>query len=153
MKNRFIIILIGVVLATFSLNAQSRFDKIAEMEGVTSVYVSPKMFNMMKDSNSNAGDINIDKVAKKLTGLQILSSENQEASSLLRKETAFINPKNGYEELMRVKDDGERMFIYMKEGKETNEYILLVDESKEFTVIILEGKLTVDEIRGVVNQQ
>ena len=144
--------MIGVVLATFSLNAQNRFDKIAEMEGVTSVYVSPKMFSMMKDSNSNTGDINIDKVAKKLTGLQILSSENPDASSLLRKETAFINPKNGYEELMRVKDEGERMFIYMKEGKETNEYILLVDENKEFTVIILEGKLTVDEVRGIVNQ-
>lgn len=152
MKTRLFIILIGVVLATFSLDAQNRFDKIAEMEGVTSVYVSPKMFSMMKDSNSNTGDINIDKVAKKLTGLQILSSENPDASSLLRKETAFINPKNGYEELMRVKDEGERMFIYMKEGKETNEYILLVDENKEFTVIILEGKLTVDEVRGVVNQ-
>ncbi|MBM6864145.1 DUF4252 domain-containing protein [Bacteroides caecigallinarum] len=152
MKTRLFIILIGVVLATFSLNAQNRFDKIAEMEGVTSVYVSPKMFSMMKDSNSNTGDINIDKVAKKLTGLQILSSENPDASSLLRKETAFINPKNGYEELMRVKDEGERMFIYMKEGKETNEYILLVDENKEFTVIILEGKLTVDEVRGIVNQ-
>lgn len=152
MKTRLFIILIGVVLATFSLNAQNRFDKIAEMEGVTSVYVSPKMFSMMKDSNSNTGDINIDKVAKKLTSLQILSSENPDASSLLRKETAFINPKNGYEELMRVKDEGERMFIYMKEGKETNEYILLVDENKEFTVIILEGKLTVDEVRGVVNQ-
>ena len=152
MKTRLFIILIGVVLATFSLNAQNRFDKIAEMEGVTSVYVSPKMFTMMKDSNSNTGDINIDKVAKKLTGLQILSSENPDASSLLRKETAFINPKNGYEELMRVKDEGERMFIYMKEGKETNEYILLVDENKEFTVIILEGKLTVDEVRGIVNQ-
>lgn len=152
MKTRLFIILIGVVLATFSLNAQNRFDKIAEMEGVTSVYVSPKMFSMMKDSNSNTGDINIDKVAKKLTGLQILSSENPDASSLLRKETAFINPKNGYEELMRVKDEGERMFIYMKEGKETNEYILLVDDNKEFTVIILEGKLTVDEVRGIVNQ-
>lgn len=152
MKTRLFIILIGVVLATFSLNAQNRFDKIAEMEGVTSVYVSPKMFSMMKDSNSNTGDINIDKVAKKLTGLQILSSENPDASLLLRKETAFINPKNGYEELMRVKDEGERMFIYMKEGKETNEYILLVDENKEFTVIILEGKLTVDEVRGIVNQ-
>ena len=115
-------------------------------------YISKKMFSMMKDSNSNTGDINIDKVAKKLTGLQILSSENPDASSLLRKETAFINPKNGYEELMRVKDEGERMFIYMKEGKETNEYILLVDENKEFTVIILEGKLTVDEVRGIVNQ-
>ena len=152
MKTRLFIILIGVVLATFSLNAQNRFDKIAEMEGVTSVYVSPKMFSMMKDSNSNTGDINIDKVAKKLTGLQILSSENPDASSLLRKETAFINPKNGYEELMRVKDEGERMFNYMKEGKETNKYKLLVDENKEFTVIILEGKLTVDEVRGIVNQ-
>ena len=33
-----------------------------------------------------------------------------------------------------------------------NEYVLLVDEGKEFTVIILEGKLTVDEVRGIVNQ-
>lgn len=152
MKTRLFVILIGLVLAVCSLDAQNRFDKIAEMEGVTSVYVSPKMFNMMKDSNSSTGDINIDKVAKKLTGLQILTAENQEASSLLRKETAFINSKNGYEELMRVKDEGERMFIYMKEGKETNEYILLVDETKEFTLIILEGKLTIDEVRGIVNQ-
>ena len=29
---------------------------------------------------------------------------------------------------------------------------MLVDEEKEFTVIILEGKLTVDEVRGIVNQ-
>lgn len=152
MKTRLFVILIGLVLAVCSLDAQNRFDKIAEMEGVTSVYVSPKMFNMMKDSNSSTGDINIDKVAKKLMGLQILTAENQEASSLLRKETAFINPKNGYEELMRVKDEGERMFIYMKEGKETNEYILLVDETNEFTLIILEGKLTIDEVRGIVNQ-
>ena len=40
----------------------------------------------------------------------------------------------------------------MKENKDANEYVLLVDEEKEFTVIILEGKLTVDEVRGIVNQ-
>ena len=91
-------------------------------------------------------------MAKKLTGLQILSSENQEASDMLRKETAFINTKNGYEELLRVKEGNERVFIYMKENKDANEYVLLVDEGKEFTVIILEGKLTVDEVRGIVNQ-
>lgn len=149
MKTRLFII-VSVMLAALSVNAQNRFEKIAEMEGVTSVYVSPKMFNMM--NGSNTGDINIDKVAKKLTGLQILSSENQEASDLLRKETAFINTKNGYEELLRVKDSGERVFIYTKESKNANEYVLLVDEGKEFTVIILEGKLTVDEVRGIVNQ-
>ena len=150
---RLFITLVATLLVAIALPAQENvFDKYADSEGVSTVYISKKMFSMMKDSNSNTGDINIDKVAKKLTGLQILSSENPDASSLLRKETAFINPKNGYEELMRVKDEGERMFIYMKEGKETNEYILLVDENKEFTVIILEGKLTVDEVRGIVNQ-
>ena len=149
MKARLFII-VSVMLAALSVNAQNRFEKIAEMEGVTSVYVSPKMFSMM--SGSNTGDINIDKVAKKLTGLQILSSENQEASDMLRKETALINTKNGYEELLRVKDSGERVFIYTKENKDANEYVLLVDEGKEFTVIILEGKLTVDEVRGIVNQ-
>lgn len=149
MKTRLFII-VSIMLAALSVNAQNRFEKIAEMEGVTSVYVSPKMFSMM--SGSNTGDINIDKVAKKLTGLQILSSENQEASDMLRKETAFINTKNGYEELLRVKEGNERVFIYTKENKDANEYVLLVDEGKEFTVIILEGKLTVDEVRGIVNQ-
>lgn len=150
MKTRLFII-VSVMLAALSVNAQNRFEKIAEMEGVKSVYVSPKMFSMMNDSNT--GDINIDKkVAKKITGLQILSSESQEASDLLRRETAFINTKNGYEELLRVKDSGERVFIYTKESKNANEYVLLVDEGKEFTVIILEGKLTVDEVRGIVNQ-
>lgn len=150
MKTR-LFIMMCVLFAAVSLNAQNRFDKIAEMEGVTSVYVSPKMFNMMKDSSST-GDINIDKVAGKLTGLHILSSENEKASSLLRKETEFINSANGYEELLRVKDEEERMYIYMKEGSKTNEYILLVDEGKEFTLILLEGKLTVEEVRGIVNQ-
>lgn len=150
MKARLFII-VSVMLAALSVNAQNSFEKIAEMEGVKSVYVSPKMFSMMNDSNT--GDINIDKkVAKKITGLQILSSESQEASDLLRRETAFINTQNGYEELLRVKDSGERVFIYTKENKNANEYVLLVDEGKEFTVIILEGKLTVDEVRGIVNQ-
>lgn len=149
MKTR-LFILICVLVAAVTLNAQNRFEKIAEMEGVTSVYVSPKMFSMMQSSEKD--DIDIGKVANKLTGLQILSSENQEASSLLRKETAFINRNNGYEELLHVKDESERVFIYMKEGKDTNEYVLLVDEGKEFTVIILEGKLSVDEVRGIVNQ-
>lgn len=149
MKNR-LFILVCTLFALVSLNAQSRFDKIADMNGVTSVYVSPKMFNMMKDSNT--GNINIDKVADKLTGLQILSSENQEASALLRKETAFINVNNGYEELLRVKEGAERVFIYMKENKDVNEYVLLVDEGKEFVIIVLEGKLTLDEVRGLVNQ-
>ena len=53
---------------------------------------------------------------------------------------------------MCVKEENERVFIYMKENKDANEYVLLVDEEKEFTVIILEGKLTVDEVRGIVNQ-
>lgn len=149
MKNR-LFILVCTLFALVSLNAQSRFDKIADMNGVTSVYVSPKMFNMMKDSNT--GNINIDKVADKLTGLQILSSENQETSALLRKETAFINVNNGYEELLRVKEGAERVFIYMKENKDVNEYVLLVDEGKEFVIIVLEGKLTLDEVRGLVNQ-
>ena len=38
MKARLFII-VSVMLAALSVNAQNRFEKIAEMEGVTSVYV------------------------------------------------------------------------------------------------------------------
>ena len=150
MKNRLLLMIFFVLATTLSLKAQNSFEKIAEMKGVTSVYISPKMFGMMKDTDT--GNINLDKVVNKLTGLQILSTEDKDASTALRKETTFINRKNGYEELMRVKDGEERMFIYMKEGNDVNQYVLMVDEGNEFTLIVLEGKLTIDEIRGIVNQ-
>lgn len=141
---------IFVLLACAGSHAQeSFFEKFADRKGVTSVYISKRMFGMMK--NIDSGDINLANVAGKINSMQILTCENKSVADELRKETAHIKPENGYEELIRVREEGERVTIYVKEGSKENEYVLLVDEQDEFTIILLNGQLTLEEIQGVIN--
>lgn len=141
---------IFVLLACAGLHAQeSFFEKFADRKGVTSVYISKRMFGMMK--NIDSGNINLANVAGKINSMQILTCENKSVADELRKETAHIKPENGYEELIRVREEGERVTIYVKEGTKENEYVLLVDEQDEFTIILLNGQLTLEEIQGVIN--
>ena len=138
----------------FSLKAQnSFFEKVADMPGVTSVSISPKMFELMKGNTGlDSEKLHIDNITEKLTSMQILSAEDKSAIDVLRKETAHINSKNGYEELLRVKDDDEKVFIYSKNiKKDENEYVLLVDEKEEFTVVMFSGNLTIDELKSIMN--
>lgn len=146
---RFTLILITVLLATAGLYAQDNFfEKFADRQGVTSVYISKKMFGMMK--NIDTGDVNLSNLAGKINSLQLLSCENREVAAEIRKETAHIRQHNGYEELMRIKDEGDRIVVYVKEGKKENEYVLLIDGTDEFTLIQLNGQLTLEELQNAV---
>ena len=58
--------------------------------------------------NMKTEGVNIGEVASKLDNIQILSCEKPDIIAKLKKETAFISPKNGYEELMRINDEGEK---------------------------------------------
>lgn len=151
---KIILVMMYIVTVNLSLMAQSDiFDRVADMPGVTSVSISPKMFGMIKGSTSVESEkLHFEKITGKLTKLQVLSSEEKKASNCLRKEISFINTKNGYEELLRVKDDEEKIFIYCKNIKDSeNEYVLLVDEGDEFTVVLLGGNLTLDELKSIMD--
>lgn len=70
------------------------------------------------------------------------------------KETAFISPKNGYEELMRINDEGEKTIIYLKRNKnKEKEFVLMSQEKNEFTIIAITGNLTLQEIQGIINKE
>lgn len=72
----------------------------------------------------------------------------------MKKETAFISPKNGYEELMRINDEGEKTIIYLKRNKnKEKEFVLMSQEKNEFTIIAITGNLTLQEIQGIINKE
>ena len=135
-----------------SYGQQSFFDKYAEMDGVTSVYITKSMLSLFPKGQTNVNGINIGDIASRLDNIQILSADEQPIVDKLRKETSDINTRNGYEELMRVREDGEKTTIYFKDGKkDKKEFVLLVDEKDEFTIISIVGDLTLQEIQGIVN--
>lgn len=151
MKRTYIITLLLSLCSLFTYAQDSFFDKFADMDGVTSVYISKAMLSMMPDMQTEG--VNIGGVASKLDNIQILSCEKPDIIAKLKKETEFINPKNGYEELMRINDEGEKTTIYLKHDKSgKKEFVLLNNEKSEFTIIVITGNLTLQEIQGIINK-
>mgnify|MGYP000325102724 FL=1 len=126
-------------------------NELAEMKGVSSVYISKAMFQLMPDMDMDG--LNLTPFIRKLETVRILSSENAESTVKMKKALRYIHPQNGYEELMRVTDDGKKMVIYWKQDKRTkNEFVLLSDEGKEYTAIVIVGNLTLEEIQKITQQ-
>lgn len=148
-----IIAIMATLCSVSSYGQQSFFDKYAEMEGITSVYISKSMLSLFPKGQTNVNGVNIGNIGDRLNNIQILSTDEQPIVDKLRKETSDINTRNGYEELMRVREDGEKTTIYFKDGKkDKKEFVLLVDEKDEFTIISIVGDLTLQEIQGIINQ-
>ena len=147
-----IIAIMATLCSVCSYGQQSFFDKYAEMDGVTSVYITKSMLSLFPKGQANVNGVNIGNIASRLDNIQILSTDEQPIVDKLRKETSHINTRNGYEELMRVREDGEKTTIYFKDGKkDKKEFVLLQDAKNEFTIISIVGDLTLQEIQGIVN--
>ena len=128
-----IIAIMATLCSVCSYGQQSFFDKYAEMDGVTSVYISKSMLSLFPKGQTNVNGINIGDIASRLDNIQILSADEQPIVDKLRKETSDINTRNGYEELMRVCEDGEKTTIYFKDSKkDKKEFVLLQDAKNEF---------------------
>ena len=154
MIRTFIITLLITLCSVCSYGQQSFFDKYAEMEGVTSVYITKSMLSLFPKGQASVNGVNIGNIASRLNNIQILSADEQPIIDKLRKETSVINTRNGYEELMRVREDGEKTTIYFKDGKkDKKEFVLLLDEKDEFTIISIVGDLTLQEIQGIINAE
>ena len=150
----FIITLLTTLCSICSYGQQSFFDKYAEMEGVTSVYITKSMLSLFPKGQTSVNGVNIGNIASRLDNIQILSADEQPIIDKLRKETSGINSRNGYEELMRVREDGEKTTIYFKDGKkDKKEFVLLVDEKDEFTIISIVGDLSLQEIQGIIHAE
>ena len=104
------------------------FDKYADMEGVTSVYISKAMLSLMPDMKTE--EIYIGELASKLDNIQILNCEKASVTAQIKKDISYISPKNGYEELMRINDEGEKTIIYLKRNKNKEKEFVLMSQEK-----------------------
>lgn len=163
-----------VAISALAANAQHEyFHKYADMEGVTSVYVSKTMFRFMKGLPIEVDDVDMSTIISKLDGLYILTTDRPEIKEALRKETEFITKNenfecikskqktkesvtrkevNGYEEIVRIKEDGQKMAVYMKEEEDARtEYVMIVDSPEdEYVIMIFTGELQPRDVQGLI---
>ena len=124
------------------------FNKYSDPKRVTSVYISKTMLSLA--GNFKAGKSDISKIASRLDHLQILTFERPSMIRTVRKEAVEAFRKEGFEQIMQVKDDGDNVTIYLKTHKnKKNEFVLFNVGEDELEIINVLGNVTLKEIKGL----
>jgi len=133
------ILIIAVVMTSVMSYGQSIFDQFEDMEGVTSIVVNSKMFNMLAEIDIKTDDPESQAMVdmmKKITGLKVLTTGDEAISSKMNAQVTSYLKSSNLEELMRMKDGDQTVKIYVKEGKDDNhvkELLMFVNGLKEIT--------------------
>lgn len=151
MKTKYIFLLLGLFCTSICFAQDKLFEKYAESDSVTSVYISKTMFRMMP--NVQTAGLNLMNIKGKIESLQILSTESVRKKELIKNDFTRL-VRNQYEELMRIKDEGTRATFYArKKGDLITDLLMIADTDDGFYVIQLLGKFTLQDIQAITNDK
>ena len=139
---------IMVAMASLTINAQVKaFEKYADMKNVSYVYISKYMLRMASNSSMpSVPGVDTKSLASKLTGIQIISTEEKTARAKLKNDVKDILAHDKYEVLMQRREDGDKVDIYHCVGKQQSVVVMLMDEDDSATVMIFSGNFTLDDV-------
>lgn len=153
---RFAMIMLAVFVFGFAAaaqNARSIYNKYSGKEGVSSVYISPSMFKLIKSiPNVEMGDtdVNMTNMIKKLDGFFLISMETPDQAKALARDVEQFIASGKYEQLMEAVEDGDvvRIYLVQKDNLVTDFLLYMVDDT-EATFISISGELLFEDIAAL----
>ncbi len=115
------------------------FDKYESNENVTSMVITKKVFKMLAELKIELDDPEAQEMldmASKVTGLKVLTTGDEGVSANMKADVDRYLRNSTLEELMRIKDGGQTVKFYIKEGKDDNhvkELLMFASGLKEMT--------------------
>ncbi|NVK52099.1 MAG: DUF4252 domain-containing protein [Flavobacteriaceae bacterium] len=114
-----IIVLIALVVAPAISFGQSMFDKLENMDEVSSFIVNKDAFQLLQKfgSDSMKGDneaVEIFKMIQNLNELKVFKTNDLKVSKMMESMVVEAVKKSKLTQLMRIKDKGSRVRIYVK---------------------------------------
>ena len=144
MKQTMIKFLLCVVVALGSLSAHAQvkaFEKYADTKNVTYVFISKYMLGL---AGKSAGDVK--SLSNKLSGIQIITSEDNAAQKKLKNDAKAIIAKEKYELMMQINEDDNKVNIYHHIGKQQSAVVMLVEDDDQTTIMVFSGKFTLEDV-------
>jgi hypothetical protein len=159
MKINRIILAAVLVMSVWMAKAQSQFDKFEDIEGVTSVIVNQKAFSLMSKIGSESDEEYLSLI-QNIESLKVFATESAEVAKQMEVEVKKYLASGNLEELMRVKDGGSNVIIYVKEGKSEDfvkELFMFVKDGgensdKESVIISLTGDIDLKQISKLTDK-
>ena len=150
MKQIIIKTLLGIMVALCSLTANAQvkaFEKYADAKNVTYVYISKYMLSMAgKNATPSVPGVDIKTLAGKLTGIQIINTENKAAQAKLKNDVKGIISRDKYELLMQMNEDDSRVNIYHHITKQQSAVVMQIEDKEELTLMVFSGKFTLEDV-------
>ena len=151
--------LLLITTASFAQSGKNIYEKYSDLEGVSAIYISPAMFQLIGKlpeikADTEDGTVDLAPVVKTLTGMYMLSSENPEIkASLAADVNKFVSSKK-YELLMEAKENGEVMRMYtVGDEKTVNSFVMICNDSQETAFICIDGKMNRSDLEKVLAEQ
>ena len=118
-----LVIIVALLVTPLMTFGQSIFDKYEDMDGVASVIVNQKMFNMIATIDIDLDDKDAQEyldMVKKITGLKVFTTDDSGVSADMKATVNKYLKSSSLDELMRIKDGDQTVKFYVKEGKDEN---------------------------------
>lgn len=149
MKQRIIrtLLFAVMVIASLTANAQVKaFEKYADIKNVSYVFISKYMLGMANKTTYSIPGVNVKSLASKLTGIQIITSEEKTARTKLKADVKNLLAQDKYEVLMQIKEDDSKVDIYYSVNKQQSAVVMFADEDDEVAVMVFSGHFTMDDV-------
>jgi vacuolar-type H+-ATPase subunit F/Vma7 len=144
-------LLIGVMMMIpgFSQDdAISRFfNEYEGREDFTTIYITSRMFGLIAQIPESENEEDVMNLIRKLKGLKILTTDEYGERDELYNEALKKLPKEGFEELMLIKEGKEEIkFLISEKDGNINEFLMLIGGDDAFFLMSMVGTMTLEDI-------
>lgn len=155
-----VIIIVALIFSSNIMLAQGMFDKLEDLDDVSAVIVTKDAFELLKKfPDATSDDMEIFNTAKGLEELKVFSTENTTIATKMETMVNKAIKDSNLTQLMRVKDEGTRVKIYIKstKNKDMVSEVLMFVKNKEkdgkptATIISLIGEIDVNKLSKIAN--
>lgn len=141
---KILIMTLLVLLGTTAYAQKDVFQKYKGKDRVTTLHV-PKFLMRI----AGRADKEAKKLTDKIKGIRIMTCENSDMAKKIKQEALAAYRNEGYEEILRVKEDGEQILIYQRTLKNGKSEFALLAEDEELAIINVTGHLSLDDVRAI----
>jgi len=155
-----IILALVFTLVSSTFFAQAIFDKFDGQEGVTSIIVNKKMFDLMSKVKMDVSDKEMQQylsLIKKLDDLKVFTTKSARIEGEMKVIADKYIKTAGLEELMRVNENGRSIKISVKSGasdSQIKELFMFIEGAKNDDTVLmsLKGNFDLDELSVLTNK-
>ena len=151
-----ILAMVVMLIAAMASAQEGReiYNKYSGKKGVSAVYISPSMFELMKsipDMEIDGENVNIGKIIKSLSGMYILDIEDAELAKQLSSDINGMVAKNKYEMLMEAIDEEDVMHIYIvRKDDSVSDFLMIAESEGTVDVICIAGDIPFEDLQELI---